>query len=91
VIALVRESLKTLPTQAAQVRVHLPPPAARLIEKAMGDKKDRRWQLISDDTLSTGDCVVKSDISIVDNRMETRIRKSLDVLTENDDEEEQEA
>lgn len=74
IIALVRESLAQLPLAAREVRVHLhPQDAATVREHLAGGTGERVWTLVEDPTLTRGGCLVQSDSSRVDARLESRI------------------
>jgi flagellar assembly protein FliH len=74
VIAILRESLALLPAAAREVRVHLHPEDAGTVrERLTAPAGDRAWTLIEDPTLSRGGCVVHSQVSRIDARLEARI------------------
>jgi flagellar assembly protein FliH len=74
VIAILRESLALLPAAAREVRVHLhPQDAATVRERLTTPAGDRAWTLVEDPTLSRGGCVVDSQASRIDARLEARI------------------
>lgn len=74
VIAILRESLALLPAAAREVRVHLhPEDAATVREHLTAPAADRAWTIVEDPTLSRGGCVVHSQSSRIDARLEARI------------------
>lgn len=74
VIAILRESLALLPAAAREVRVHLhPEDAATVREHLTTPAVDRAWTIVEDPTLSRGGCVVHSQSSRIDARLEARI------------------
>ena len=74
VIAILRESLALLPATAREVRVHLhPEDAATVREHLTAPTNERAWTLVEDPTLSRGGCVVHSESSRIDARLESRI------------------
>ncbi|MGA7538047.1 MAG: flagellar assembly protein FliH [Steroidobacteraceae bacterium] len=74
VIAILRESLALLPATAREVRVHLhPEDAATVREHLTAPASERAWTVVEDPTLSRGGCVVHSDSSRIDARLESRI------------------
>jgi len=74
VIAILRESLALLPATAREVRVHLhPEDAATVREHLTTPAGGRAWTLVEDPTLSRGGCIVHSDASRIDARLESRI------------------
>ena len=74
VIAIIRESLGQLPVAAREVRVHLhPEDAATVREKLAAPTTERAWTLVEDPTLSRGGCLVRSETSQIDARLEARV------------------
>ena len=74
VIAILRESLALLPVAAREVRVHLhPEDAATVREHLTAATTERAWTIVEDPTLSRGGCVVHSQSSRIDARLEARI------------------
>lgn len=74
VIAILRESLALLPVAAREVQVHLhPEDAATVREHLTAPAADRAWTLVEDPTLSRGGCVIHSQSSRIDARLEARI------------------
>jgi len=74
VIAILREALALLPAAAREVRVHLhPEDAATVREHLTAPANERAWTLVEDPTLSRGGCVVHSQSSRIDARLESRI------------------
>jgi flagellar assembly protein FliH len=75
VVAIVRQCLEQLPVAAREIRVHLhPQDAACVRERLTPPGGERAWSLVEDPTLSRGGCVVKSDSSLVDARLESRLQ-----------------
>ena len=74
VIGILRESLALLPAAAREVRVHLhPEDAATVREHLTAPASGRAWTMVEDPTLSRGGCIVHSDCSRIDARLESRI------------------
>ncbi|HEY4213852.1 MAG TPA: flagellar assembly protein FliH [Steroidobacteraceae bacterium] len=74
VIAIIRESLGQLPASARDVRVHLHPEDAVVVrEKLAAPTSERAWTVVEDPTLSRGGCVVRTDNSQIDARLESRV------------------
>jgi flagellar assembly protein FliH len=73
VIAILRESLALLPAAAREVRVHLHPEDAATVREHLTTAVDRAWTIVEDPTLSRGGCVVHSQSSRIDARLEARI------------------
>jgi flagellar assembly protein FliH len=74
VIAIIRESLGQLPSAARDVRVHLhPDDAATVRERLAAPANERAWTVVEDPTLSRGGCIVRSENSQIDARLEARV------------------
>ena len=74
VIAIIRESLQELPTAAREIRVHLHPEDAAIVrERLTAPSNERAWTIVEDPAMSRGGCVVKSETSRIDARLESRI------------------
>src|SRR6185437_11815139 len=74
VIAIIRESLGQLPIAAREVRVHLhPEDAATVRDRLAAPATERAWAIIEDPTLSRGGCIVRSETSQIDARLESRV------------------
>ncbi|MDE2448921.1 MAG: flagellar assembly protein FliH [Gammaproteobacteria bacterium] len=74
VIAILRESLALLPAAAREVRIHLhPEDAATVREHLTAPATERAWAIVEDPTLSRGGCVIHSQASRIDARLEARI------------------
>ncbi|MDB6089966.1 MAG: flagellar assembly protein FliH [Gammaproteobacteria bacterium] len=74
VIAIIRESLGQLPSAAREIRVHLHPEDAAIVrERLTAPANERAWTIVEDPTLSRGGCVVRTENSQIDARLESRI------------------
>jgi flagellar assembly protein FliH len=74
VIAVIRESVARLPVAARDVRVHLHPEDAAVVREVLATpSSDRAWTIIEDPALSRGGCVVRTDISQIDARLDSRL------------------
>jgi flagellar assembly protein FliH len=74
VIAIIRESLAELPASAREVRVHLHPDDAAIVrERLTAPSYERAWSIVEDPTMSRGGCVVRTENSQIDARLESRI------------------
>jgi flagellar assembly protein FliH len=74
VIAIIRESLQELPIAARQARVHLHPQDAAIVRERLAEpSSERAWTIVEDPTMSRGGCVVKTETSRIDARLESRI------------------
>jgi flagellar assembly protein FliH len=74
VIAIIRESLGQLPIAAREIRVHLhPEDAATVRERLAAPTNERAWTIVEDPTLTRGGCIVRSESSQIDARLEARV------------------
>jgi flagellar assembly protein FliH len=74
VIAIIRESLQELPTAARDVRVHLHPDDASTVrERLTAPSNERAWTIVEDPAMSRGGCIVRTETSRIDARLESRI------------------
>jgi len=74
VIGIIRESLSQLPASARDVRIHLhPEDAATVRERLAEPTNERAWTLVEDPTLTRGGCIVRTEISQIDVRLESRV------------------
>ena len=74
VIGIIRESLSQLPSAARDVRVHLhPEDAATVRERLAEPSKERAWTIVEDPTLTRGGCIVRTENSQIDVRLESRV------------------
>jgi flagellar assembly protein FliH len=74
VIGIIRESLSQLPAAARDVRIHLhPEDAATVRERLAEPTKERAWTIVEDPTLTRGGCMVRTETSQIDVRLESRV------------------
>jgi len=74
VIGIIRESLSQLPASARDIRVHLhPEDAATVRERLAEPSQDRAWKIVEDPTLSRGGCMIRTENSQLDARLDSRI------------------
>jgi len=74
VIGIIRESLSQLPASARDIRVHLHPDDATTVrERLAAPSNDRAWSIVEDPTLTRGGCIVRTDTSQIDVRLESRV------------------
>jgi flagellar assembly protein FliH len=74
VIAVIRESVGRLPAAARDVRVHLHPEDAAVVrEHLSAPTTDRAWNIVEDPAMSRGGCVVRTDTSQIDARLDSRL------------------
>jgi flagellar assembly protein FliH len=78
IIALVRETISLLPIAAREVRVRLHPDDAALIRTRLADTtSERAWSIVEDPVMSRGGCLVSSENSTVDARVEQRLASAI--------------
>jgi flagellar assembly protein FliH len=74
IAALIREAVGRLPAAAREVRVHLhPEDAAAIAERLASAGQERAWSVVEDPTLTRGGCLVRSENSQIDGRLESRV------------------
>lgn len=75
VIAVIRESVGRLPAAARDVRVHLNPQDAAVVREHLSvpTSGDRAWIVVEDPSLSRGGCIVRTDTSQIDARLDSRL------------------
>jgi flagellar assembly protein FliH len=74
VIGIIRESLSQLPAAARDIRIHLhPEDAATVRERLAEPTNERAWSVVEDPTLTRGGCVVRTETSQIDVRVESRV------------------
>jgi flagellar assembly protein FliH len=82
-IAIIRETLKELPTQSKNIQVFLHPKKASPIKNALSIKanllsnnssnNEQRWTLIEDPTMSEDECFIKSEYSEINASIDEQI------------------
>jgi flagellar assembly protein FliH len=74
VIGIIRESLAQLPAAARDVRVHLHPDDAATVRDRLAEpSQERAWKIVEDPTLSRGGCMIRTENSQLDARLDSRI------------------
>jgi flagellar assembly protein FliH len=74
IAALIREAVGRLPAAAREVRVHLhPEDAAAVAQRLASAGQERAWSVVEDPTLTRGGCLVRSENSQIDARLESRV------------------
>jgi flagellar assembly protein FliH len=74
VIAVIRESVGRLPAAARDIRVHLHPEDALVVREHLSTPhSDRAWNVVEDPALSRGGCIVRTDTSQIDARLDSRL------------------
>ncbi len=74
VIAIIRESVARLPAAARDIRVHLHPEDAAVVREHLATPgSGRAWSIVEDPAFSRGGCIVRTDTSQIDARLESRL------------------
>lgn len=74
VIAIIRESLSELPAATREIRVHLHPEDAAIVrERLTAPVNERAWTIVEDPTMSRAGCIVRTEHSQIDARLDSRI------------------
>jgi flagellar assembly protein FliH len=74
VIGVIRESVGRLPVAARDVRVHLHPEDAAVVREMLATPtNDRAWSVVEDPALMRGGCIVRSETSQIDARLDARL------------------
>lgn len=84
-LALVNKSLKYLPKNSKGIRLHLHPEDKSLVEAHI--RKEcfdhiEHMEIIADERIEPGGCIVQSDSSFIDQTIEARLRETLEALQE---------
>lgn len=74
VVAVVREAVSVLPVVSRNIRLHLHPDDAVVVQEALSlSENEKTWTVVDDPSLSRGGCRVISEYSQVDATLETRL------------------
>ena len=75
VIGVIRESVGRLPVAARDVRVKLHPQDAAVVRELLATNPgtERAWNIVEDPALARGGCIVVSESSVVDARLDARL------------------
>jgi len=74
IFSAIQEALAVLPANQRDILVHLHPDDARLVRENLAKSGgDALWRMIEDSTVMRGGCLVVTEISRVDARLETRL------------------
>lgn len=76
IVAVVREAVAHLPVSDRKITIKLNPEDLILVENSLNDQPiAQQWSLQADATVTPGGCVVNTNISTVDETLESRIEK----------------
>ncbi|WP_266159755.1 FliH/SctL family protein [Dyella silvatica] len=78
IVQAVRQAALALPTATRALRVRLHPDDLNLLREL--DASEAHWQLLADPELARGDCVLESERSRLDARVETRLSAIVDAV-----------
>lgn len=74
VVAVVRETISSLPVAARNIRVFLNPEDALIVREMLAvSSGDQRWEIVEEPIMSRGGCKVVTDTSRIDASMESRL------------------
>jgi flagellar assembly protein FliH len=76
VIGVIRESVGRLPVASRDVRVHLHPEDAAVVREHLAmptSNEQRAWSIVEDPAMSRGGCIIRTDISQIDARLDARL------------------
>jgi flagellar assembly protein FliH len=74
IITVIRESVGRLPAAARDVRVHLHPDDAAVVRELLAQpSNERAWSIVEDPALTRGGCIVRTDTSQIDARLDSRM------------------
>jgi len=74
VIGVIRESVGRLPAAARDIRVYLHPQDAAVVREVLAaTTSERAWNIVEDPALTRGGCVVRSETSQIDARLDARL------------------
>jgi len=82
IIAVVRESVASLPVSRREVRIYLQPDDAALVRDVLSvsDEHEQSWKIIEDPILSRGGCRIEAEHSKIDATVEYRLNKIIATL-----------
>jgi flagellar assembly protein FliH len=74
VIGIIRESVGRLPAAARDVRVFLHPEDAAVVRELLATPaNERAWSIVEDPALARGGCIVRTENSQIDARLDSRL------------------
>lgn len=83
VVQAVQQAARALPAATRELRVKLHPDDLALLREH--DVAESHWQLLPDPALSRGDCLLESERSRLDARLDTRLAAVVDAVLGSDD------
>ncbi len=74
VIGVIRQCVGRLPAASRDVRVHLHPDDAAVVRELLATPgTDRAWSIVEDPAMTRGGCIVRTDVSQIDARLDARL------------------
>lgn len=80
VLNLVQKTIQMLPVKNRELRVKLSPGDIELLQQNGIDTTSQDWQIIPDENLAVGGCIVETESARIDASMEQRIASLIDEL-----------
>jgi len=81
VVAIIREAVGRLPVAARDIRVHLHPQDATVVRERLATPTvERAWTIVEDPTLTRGGCLIRTETSQVDARLDSRVNAIVTAL-----------
>ena len=81
IIGIIREAIAALPVATRDVRVHLHPEDAAVVQQQLAPtENERAWAIIEDPVMARGGCQITTNTSRIDARLETRLGSILSEL-----------
>lgn len=78
VIGILRHAVSLLPAAAREVRVHLHPDDAALVNETLATPaSERAWSVVEDPVMARGGCRVSAGSSQIDARLESRLKAAI--------------
>ncbi|VAW59166.1 hypothetical protein MNBD_GAMMA08-667 [hydrothermal vent metagenome] len=82
---LVHESLEYLPVKSRDIQVRLNANDIALFEQANINLNEQSWQCVTDNSVTSGGCIIESSTSHIDASVETRVQQLVDQLNMHQD------
>ena len=85
IIGVIREGIAALPLATANIGVRLHPADAEVVRNCVRDndgdsERDRAWHIETDPLMERGGCVISTDRSVIDARLDARVARAMAVL-----------
>ena len=86
IIVVIREALKALPRSASLPTIRMHPDDVTMVRKTMAIdefQNETNWRFEDDTSLSQGDCLIETEYSFIDARLEARLNSIISTLFNN--------